>query len=49
MEEKLNKLYNECVEELKSIGLNIIDNELIGKIDIFYSKRNNKSYVFFNQ
>lgn len=44
MEEKLNKLYNECIDELKSIGLDIIDNKEIGKIDISISKRNNKRY-----
>lgn len=42
MEEKLNELYNECIEELKSIGINVIDNELIGEIDIHLSKRNTK-------
>ena len=44
MEEKLNELYNECIEELKSIGINVIDNELIGEIDICFSKRNTKRY-----
>jgi len=44
MEEKLNELYNECIDDLKSIGLNVIDNELIGKIDIHLSKRNTKRY-----
>ena len=27
MEEKLTKLYNECIEELKSIGINMEDSK----------------------
>lgn len=44
MEEKLKTLYKECVEELKSIGINVEDEKDIGKIDISFSKRNNKRY-----
>ena len=44
MEEKLDKLYKECVEELKTININIINNPLIGKIDIKMAKRNSKRY-----
>ena len=40
MEEKLNKLYKECIEELKSIGIDID----IRTIEIQISKRNNKRY-----
>lgn len=43
MEEKLQKLYKECVEELKSIDINLDENE-IGKIDINFAKRKNKRY-----
>ncbi len=44
MEEELKRLYGECVKELSSIGINIIDNELIGEIDISIAKRNAKRY-----
>lgn len=44
MEEKLLRLYNECIEELKSIDINIIDNKLIGEIDIKIAPRNSKRY-----
>lgn len=44
MNEKLNKLYNECLQELYSIGIKIIDNKEIGKIEIKISKRSNKRY-----
>ena len=44
MEEKLNKLFEECVEELRNIGIEVLDSERIGKIDIKISKRNNKRY-----
>lgn len=44
MEEKLNKLYSECIEELKSIGIDILDSRQVGKIDISISNRNNKRY-----
>ena len=44
MEYKLNKLYQECINELASIGISIQDNVDIGKIQIHISKRNNKRY-----
>lgn len=44
MEEKLNKLYLECITELKGIGIDIISHKEIGEIDITISKRNNKRY-----
>lgn len=44
MEEKLTKLYNECIEELKEIGIDMQNEENIGKIDISLSKRNTKRY-----
>ena len=44
MEQKLNKLYLECINELNKIGTNILDEKQYGKIDISISKRNNKRY-----
>lgn len=44
MEEKLQQLYNECINELKSINLNLDNISLIGEIDISISKRNAKRY-----
>lgn len=44
MEEKLNKLYGECIKELQSIGIDILNEKLIGKIDIQLSKRKTKRY-----
>ena len=44
MEEKLEKLYNECVEELKSIGIDIRNNKTIGEITISLAKRKAKRY-----
>lgn len=41
MEEKLLKLYNECIQELEKIG---IDTKNIGNIEINISRRNNKRY-----
>ena len=43
MEEKLEKLYKECVVELKLIGIDIINDE-IGEIDIKIAKRNSSRY-----
>ena len=43
MEEKLKKLYNECLEELKSINLDL-DENVIGKIDISFAKRKTRRY-----
>lgn len=44
MEEKLNKLYYECINELKNIKIDLSDESLVGTIDIRLSKRNNKRY-----
>ena len=44
MEEKLKKLYNDCIKELETIGINILHNEQIGNIDIRMAKRNNERY-----
>ena len=44
MEEKLTKLYNECIEELKSIGINMEDSKKNGKITINIAKRKAKRY-----
>lgn len=41
MEEKLNQLYNECIQELKKVGIDILNYE---SIEIHISKRNNKRY-----
>ena len=43
MQQKLNKIYNECIKELQLIGFNL-NEENIGKISIQISKRNNKRY-----
>ena len=45
MEEKLDKLFLECVDELNKIGVDILNENKVGKIDISLSKRNNKRYV----
>ena len=44
MEQKLNKLFIECVTELNNIGIDILDKKKYGEIDISISKRNNKRY-----
>ena len=44
MEEKLNALYNECKNELKSIGIDIDDKSKVGTIDIILAPRNCKRY-----
>lgn len=45
LEEKLNRLYKECINDLKSIGLDIKAKKCdVGEIDIGISKRNNKRY-----
>ena len=44
MENKLNTLYQQCINELASIGINIQNNKDIGNIQIHISKRNNKRY-----
>ena len=44
MEDKLNKLFEECINELNKIGIDVLDTKKVGKIDINISKRNNKRY-----
>lgn len=44
MEEKLNKLYHECLNELKTIGINLEGNKEIGNIDIKLASRKTKRY-----
>ena len=44
MKEKLEMLFQECIKELESIGIDIKYNKNIGKIEIQVSKRNNKRY-----
>ena len=44
MEEKLNRLYIECIKELNMVGIDILDEKYYGKIDISIAKRNNKRY-----
>lgn len=44
MDEKLTKLYNECIEELESIGIDIKNNKTIGEINISLAKRKAKRY-----
>ena len=44
MEEKLNKLYKECIKELNMVGIDILDEKYYGKIDIAIANRNNKRY-----
>ena len=44
MKEKLERIYRECAQELKRIGIDICDQKQIGAIKISISKRNNKRY-----
>ena len=44
MDEKIQKLYQECIQELENIGIKITNNIDIGQIEIKLSKRNNKRY-----
>jgi predicted SprT family Zn-dependent metalloprotease len=44
MEEKLQELYNDCIKELATIKIDIINNPLIGEIDIKLAPRNSKRY-----
>ena len=44
MEQKLQRLYLECVNELNKIGINILDEKQYGEIEVSISKRNNKRY-----
>ena len=49
MEEKLQRLYNECLQELKTIGINFTNNKNIGEIDISIANRSNKIYACCKQ
>lgn len=44
MEEKLDKLYKECIEELRTINIDILDKSKYGEIDISFSPRKTKRY-----
>ena len=44
MEEKINKLYKECIQELKNINIDILDKDKIGNIDVKIAPRNAKRY-----
>ena len=44
MNDKLNKLFLECVDECNKIGIDILNEKEYGKINISISKRNNKRY-----
>jgi len=44
MEKRLTTIYLKCVQELQRIGINVLNSEQIGTIDISISKRNNKRY-----
>lgn len=44
MEEKLKRLYLECILELKKIGIDTENVKEVGEIYISISKRNNKRY-----
>ena len=44
MEDKLNILFFECIDELNKIGIDILNENQYGKIDISIAKRNNKRY-----
>lgn len=44
MQERLQKIYEQCIRELESIGIDILNKKYIGTIDITISKRNNKRY-----
>lgn len=44
MDEKLERLYYECLEELKRININVLNNKSIGEVDICVAKRNAKRY-----
>ena len=44
MKDKLNKLYDECKEELNSIGIDINNESKFGKIDIKIADRQCKRY-----
>lgn len=41
--DRLQKLYNQCISELNSIGIDTSE-KMLGKVEIQVSKRNNKRY-----
>lgn len=49
MKNKLLTLYNQCIKELNSIGINILDEKIFGKIDISISNRSSKNYGYCKQ
>ena len=44
MEQKLNKLFKECVTDLNKIDIDILNEKQYGKINISIAKRNCKRY-----
>ena len=44
MEEKLEKLYKECIDELGKIDIHILDEKTYGKMDINLSSKSPKRY-----
>ena len=44
MEEQLQKIYEECLQELQKIGMNLQNNPQIGTIEIGLSSRSQKRY-----
>ena len=44
MEQKLKKLYLECINELNTIGIDILNEKKYGKIELTISKRSKKRY-----
>lgn len=44
MDKKLEEMYEQCIKELKDIGIDVLNSSQIGAIDISVSKRNNKRY-----
>ena len=45
MEQKLYRLFFECVNELNKIGIDILNQSKYGKIEMSIAKRNNKRYI----
>lgn len=49
IDKKLESLYIDCINELKEIGINVINNKLVGEIDIKIAKRNSNRYACCKQ
>ena len=49
MKEQLQKIYQKCLKELNEIGINMQDNDQIGKIEISLSNRSQKRYGICKQ